>query len=110
MDRYICGRGKQLGTLVSDTSDIMSDTMSSQRITVRVSKALGARLRARSRAKGKTPSDLVRVAIENYLDHDPGAPSAYDRAKEAGLIGCIKDGPKDLATNPRYFEGFGRAK
>jgi predicted DNA-binding protein len=84
--------------------------MSSQRITVRVSRELGARLQERSRAKGKTPSDLIRVAIEDYLEREPGAQSVYELAREAGLIGCVKDGPKDLATNPRYFKGFGRAK
>ena len=84
--------------------------MSSQRITVRVSKDLGSRLRERSRAKGKTPSDLIRVAIEDYLEREPGSPSAYDLAERAGLIGCAKGAPKDLSTNPRYFKGFGRSK
>lgn len=23
-------------------------------------------------------------------------------------IGCINDGPKDLSTNPKYMEGYGR--
>jgi hypothetical protein len=36
--------------------------------------------------------------------------SAYDLAREAGLIGCAKGLPKDLATNKRYFEGFGKDK
>lgn len=34
--------------------------------------------------------------------------SAYDVAQQLGIIGCIKDGPPDLATNPKYMEGFGR--
>lgn len=25
-------------------------------------------------------------------------------------IGCIKDAPPDLSTNPKYMEGFGRKK
>jgi hypothetical protein len=28
---------------------------------------------------------------------------------EAGLIGCIEDGPSDLSTNPKYMEGFGKS-
>jgi hypothetical protein len=24
-----------------------------------------------------------------------------------GLLGCIKDAPSDLSTNPEYMEGFG---
>jgi predicted DNA-binding protein len=85
----------------------MSDSMSSQRITVRVPGALGARLRNRSRVKGQTPSDLVRVALENYLGEESGSGSAYELAEAAGLIGSVRRAPKDLSTNRRHFEGFG---
>jgi len=34
--------------------------------------------------------------------------SLYDALKRDGLIGCIKGGPSDLSTNPKYMEGFGR--
>lgn len=33
--------------------------------------------------------------------------TAYDAALAAGVIGCERGGPKDLSTNPVYFEGFG---
>lgn len=33
--------------------------------------------------------------------------SFYDVFERAGLIGCIKDAPLDLSTNPKYLEGFG---
>jgi predicted DNA-binding protein len=85
----------------------MSDTMSSQRITVRVPATLGARLRNRSRVKGQTPSDLVRVALENYLGEQSGSGSAYELAEAAGLIGSVRRAPRDLSTNRRHFEGFG---
>ena len=87
----------------------MSD-MASQRITVRVPKALGTLLRDRSRAKGQTPSDLVRVALETYLVRGENPRSAYDLAEETGLIGCVRRAPKDLSTNPRFFETFGKKK
>jgi len=82
--------------------------MTSQRITVRVPKLLGTRLRDRSRAKGQTPSELVRVALENYLGGTTGQRSAYELADEAGLIGCAHGAPRDLSTNARHFEGFGK--
>jgi hypothetical protein len=88
----------------------MSDIMGSQRITVRVPKSLGALLRSRSRAKGQTPSDLVRVALETYLNREMTDRSAYEFAKEAGLVGCVRQAPKDLSTNPRHFDGFGKQK
>jgi predicted DNA-binding protein len=87
----------------------MSD-MSSERITIRVPGDLGSRLRDRSRAKGKTPSDLVRLALENYLGEESTAGSAYELANAAGLIGCVGGSPNDLSTNRRHFEGFGRSK
>jgi hypothetical protein len=37
--------------------------------------------------------------------------TAYDLAKRAGLIGCIKGAPRsatDLSTNPNHMEGFAR--
>ena len=88
----------------------MSDTMSSHRITIRVPAMLGARLRQSSRGKGQTPSDLVRVALDHYLAEEGRGGSAYELAEAAGLIGCAGRAPKDLSTNPRHFEGFGRSK
>jgi metal-responsive CopG/Arc/MetJ family transcriptional regulator len=87
----------------------MSD-MASQRITVRVPASLGTRIRESSRVKGQTPSDLVRVALENYLGEESSTGSAYELAEAAGLIGCVARAPKDLSTNPRHLEGFGKNK
>jgi hypothetical protein len=84
--------------------------MATNRITIRIPESLGARLRRHSRAKGTTPSELVRVALENYLGRTKGSRSAYDLAEEAGIIGCAPGLPKDLSINPRYFEGFGKGK
>lgn len=88
----------------------MSDTMVSQRITVRVPATLGTRLRHQSRVTGQTPSDLVRVALENYLGEGISTGTAYELAEAAGLIGCVHRAPKDLSTNRRHFEGFGKSK
>ena len=82
--------------------------MSSQRITIRIPETLGQRLRKRSRIKGQTESDLVREALESYLGQSAKERSAYELAQEAGLVGSVKRAPKDLSTNRRHFEGFGR--
>lgn len=84
--------------------------MSSRRITVRVPKVLENRLQSRSRANGQTPSEIVRVALESYLEREPGAGSAYDLAQAVGIIGCVHRAPADLSTNRRHFEGFGKRK
>ena len=33
--------------------------------------------------------------------------SAYDLLNDAGLIGCIEGGPRDVSSNPEHMEGFG---
>jgi len=91
----------------------MSD-MASDRITVRVPDALGQQLRHRSRLHGRPESAFVREALESYLGQSAQVRPAYDLAQEAGLIGCIRRGPKsppkDLSTNPKHFEGFGKSR
>jgi predicted DNA-binding protein len=91
----------------------MSD-MTSDRITIRIPETLGQRLRHRSRMRGQPESALVREALETYLGQPAEARPAYELAEEAGLIGCIGRGSKaparDLSTNPRHFEGFGKTR
>lgn len=84
--------------------------MASNRITVRVPKQLEALLRHRSRTRGQTPSDVVRDALETYLGRGRNSLSAYELARDAGVIGCANRKPKDLSTNRGHFEGFGKKK
>jgi len=53
---------------------------------------------------------LVRIALETYLGRGGASHSAYELAQEAGLIGCVRHAPKDLSTNRRHLEGFGKNK
>jgi predicted DNA-binding protein len=100
---------EQSHSVLSDTCDRMSD-MASNRITVRVPQGLTARLRSRSRAKGTTESELVREALENYLENSIQGRTAYELAEEAGIVGMVRRAPKDLSTNRRHFKGFGQNK
>jgi predicted DNA-binding protein len=95
--------------MLSDTCCIMSD-MSSHRITIRIPETLGQRLSRRSRVKGQTESELVREALENYLGQSKEERSAYELARDAGLIGSVKRAPRDLSTNPRHLDGFGKSR
>jgi hypothetical protein len=45
--------------------------------------------------------------LEQHFAEPSAAPSCYDLAREAGVIGCAVDAPPDLSTNPAYFAGFG---
>ncbi len=84
--------------------------MSSQRITIRISESLVKRLKKHAGMKGRSESVLVREALENYLGEASSAGSAYDLAREAGLIGCVRGGSSDLSTNRRHFKGFGESR
>jgi predicted DNA-binding protein len=86
----------------------MSD-MSSQRITIRVSESLVKRLKRHATLKGRSESALVREALEKYLGEAPVSNSAYELAKDAGLIGCIRGLAPDLSSNREHFEGFGES-
>jgi predicted DNA-binding protein len=83
--------------------------MKDYRITVRFPAELRQRLKAAARRSGTRESDLVRGAVERQLAAEDDALTAYDHAKKAGLIGAIKAAPRDLSTNPRHFDGFGRS-
>lgn len=65
-------------------------------------------LEKESRARGSTKSSLVRECLEKTLAAPPhgGKATCYDLAKD--LAGSLKGLPRDLATNPKHMEGFGR--
>jgi predicted DNA-binding antitoxin AbrB/MazE fold protein len=48
--------------------------------------------------------DIVSLSIERMPDAaaktEGSNPSLYELLDEAGLIGCVKDAPADLSTNP----------
>ena len=82
--------------------------MASRRITLRLRPELERRLRRWSALSRKDTSTILREALEEYLDKEEPRLVAYDMASLLGLIGCVKSAPKDLSTNPRHFDGFGR--
>jgi predicted DNA-binding antitoxin AbrB/MazE fold protein len=59
--------------------------------------------------------DQERVSLsiekisESETDANDDGPTLFELLDEAGLIGCIKDAPPDLSTNPKYMDGFGQS-
>jgi hypothetical protein len=84
--------------------------MSERRLSVRITKSLEKRLKSLTRSTGRSESEIVRAALENYrpTDEKPAGENCYEMAKRLGLIGCARGMPSDLSTNPKYMEGFGR--
>jgi len=77
-------------------------------LTIELPDDLAARLEAASAETRVRPEQFVRAALEKAL---PGpAEKSEPTALEAlhDLVGCIDSGVTDLATNPKYMEGFGQ--
>jgi len=49
----------------------------------------------------------VEKRSETGMDSNGAGMTLFESMSKAGLIGCVKDAPSDLSTNPRYMEGFG---
>jgi hypothetical protein len=85
--------------------------MQTETLSIRISKAEITALRKRARQERVSQGSYVRRALRAYgskpaqAAESKPAKSGYDVVKH--LIGRCKGGPKDLSTNPRYFEGFG---
>jgi hypothetical protein len=65
-------------------------------------------LEEESRVRRTTKSALVRECLEKALvtSSPDSEATCYDLARD--LAGSVKGLPRDLATNPKYLEGFGR--
>jgi predicted DNA-binding protein len=76
-------------------------------VTCKLPKKLAAKLERVAKAERRSKQTLLREAIEQRLKtkRPRGPVMAYDLVKH--LCGSIKDGPSDLATNPKYMKGFG---
>jgi hypothetical protein len=77
-------------------------------ISLKLPERLLELLEKESRTRRTTKSSLVREALEKTLVTRPdGAETTcYDLARD--LAGSVKGLPRDLATNPKHLEGFGR--
>jgi len=84
--------------------------MSSRRITIRVDAELEAQIEQAARREGLNTSSFVREALARGLRSGKPRkkPTAFELAEKIGFIGAAKGLPKDLATNKKYFKGFGR--
>lgn len=65
-------------------------------------------LEQESRSRRTTKSSLVRECLEKTLaaSSQHGEATCYDLARD--LAGSVKGLPRDLATNPKHLESFGR--
>lgn len=76
-------------------------------ISLKLPERLLAAVKTESRIRRMTKSAYIREALEKSLA--PGKKkrvSGYDLIND--LIGAAKNAPRDLATNSKYMESYGR--
>jgi predicted transcriptional regulator len=78
-----------------------------QTISLKLPDDLLADLKREAKARRVSKSALVRESLEAALRRRPrrSAATCYDLARD--LAGTIKGLRRDLASNPKYMEGFG---
>jgi Arc/MetJ-type ribon-helix-helix transcriptional regulator len=76
-------------------------------VSLKLPEGLHRDLERTARERGQSKSDVVRAALERFLDGGRAGRGPRSALALAGdLVGCI-EGPGDLATNPKYLEGLG---
>ena len=78
-------------------------------LTVKIPEALERSIAMAARRERVTKSELVRRAMTKYvgqLDEGRKFQSALDLAGD--LIGSVRGGPADLATNTKYMDDYGK--
>jgi len=78
-------------------------------LTIKVPPQLAAALAEASAQEHSSKSELVRRALEAYLQQRRSRSSFVSALDRAGdLVGCFEGGPDDLASNPEHLRSFGR--
>ena len=78
-------------------------------LSIKVSKAVKLRLQAVAKTRKVKPSVLLREALDHVLasQKTAGSLSCYDLCRD--LFEQLESGgPKDLSTNKKYLEDFGK--
>jgi Arc/MetJ-type ribon-helix-helix transcriptional regulator len=77
-------------------------------ITVKLPEELDLQLQVAAKRRRTSRSEVIRQLLEQGLRNPrrTEAASCYELAKD--LCGSVKSAPRDLSTNKRHFDGFGK--
>ena len=78
-------------------------------LSIKISKAVKLRLKAVAKARKVRPSVLLREALDQVLagHNTESGTSCYEPCRD--LFKRLEPGgPKDLSTNKKYLDGFGK--
>lgn len=77
-------------------------------LTIKIPEDLENALTRAAASRGVSRSELVREAIAAYtvrIEEKAHPDSALALAGD--LVGCVRNAPSDLATDPRHMQGYG---
>jgi hypothetical protein len=77
-------------------------------LTLKLPATLERALAREAQRRGVSKSEVAREALARFVaepEPRPYSPSALDLAGD--LVGCIRGGPEDLSSDPRYLDDFG---
>lgn len=75
-------------------------------ISLKIPEKLAGRLDAMAGRHGKAKSEIVRAALEAYIESEGEIGDASFLAMASDLSGVIS-GPEDLSSSPEYMDGYG---
>jgi hypothetical protein len=76
-------------------------------ISLKLPGGLHAKLDRAARQRKQSKSDVVRAALEQFLNGQPAPPAGSLLEAVKPWIGCVA-GPGDLSTNPKHLQDFGK--
>lgn len=77
-------------------------------LSVKIPEALDRKITAAVKRRRMRKSGVVREALERYLDETQEARRGSFLELAGDLIGCVKNAPADLASNPKHLDSYGR--
>jgi Arc/MetJ-type ribon-helix-helix transcriptional regulator len=88
--------------MVIPRSDLMKT------ISLKLPEKVLRQLEHTARERGQTKADVVRAALERFLNEErpPGRPMSA--LELAGAFVGSAEGPSDLSTNPKCLDGYGK--
>ena len=77
-------------------------------LSLKVPETLDRKLSVVVKRRGMQKSVVVREALEQYLDESRVVRSGSFLDLAGDLVGCVKDAPADLSSNPKHLDRYGR--
>lgn len=77
-------------------------------LSLKVPETLDRKLSAVVKRRGMQKSAVVREALERYMDESREIRKGSFLDLAGDLVGCVKDAPADLSSNPKHLESYGR--